>query len=145
MSTIQRYSEIQTPGGACLIPRREGEYCAYADLHWYRRQYRLSLMVVVVVVVACGVLAVLLAQEYAERTPSAAMVQRHADTRIEQAEQQYQARKAEVERLHRNLDQVSGKLDGAMKLNANLAAQIRALNALTDPAQQLDALRAAAR
>ena len=116
------------------------------DRLWYQRQYWMSLIINVVVVLACGILAALLVHEKASRgpTPVPNTIQRHANEQIELAEAQHQARKAEVDKLRRNLDQVSGKLDGASRLNANLKAQIHELNKLTDSAQQVDTLKVAA-
>lgn len=116
------------------------------DLLWYRRQYWMALTINIVVVLACGVLAALLVHEKASHgpTPVPTTAQRHADEQIELAEAQHHTRKAEVDKLSRNLDQVSGKLDGALRLNANLKAQIHELNKLTDPSQQAETLKVAA-
>lgn len=145
---IQRYETIQYPDGAnpAFAPSRTGPFCLYADLAWYRRQYWMALTINIVVVLACGILAALLVHEKASHGPAQVptTAQRHADEQIGLAEAQYQARKAEVDKLSRNLDQVSGKLDGALKLNANLKAQIHELNKLADPSKQSETLRVAA-
>lgn len=116
------------------------------DLLWCRRQYLMSRIINIVVVLACGVLAALLVHEKASHgpTPVPTTAQRHADEQIELAEAQHHTRKAEVDKLSRNLDQVSGKLDGALRLNAHLKAQINELNKLTHPTEQVDILKVAA-
>lgn len=146
MSEIQRYGLVIRGGTTWLEARPDGEWCYYNQLHWYKRQYMMSLIINIVVILACAVLAALLVTEKSSHGPATVptMAQRHADEQIELVEAQYQANKAEVDKLKRNLDQVNGKLDGALKLNANLKAQIHELNKLTDPAQQVDTLRIAA-
>lgn len=148
MSEIQRYSTVRNISGEVVSfgPYDKGDFCRYADLRWYKRQYMMSLIINIVVVLVCGILAALIATEKASHGPAPVptIAQRHADEQINLAEAQYQANKAEVDKLKRNLDQVSGKLDGALKLNANLKARIHELNKLADPAQQVDTLRIAA-
>lgn len=116
------------------------------DLIWCRCQYRMSRILNIVMGLACVVLSALLAHEKLSHwlTPVPTTIQRHANEQIELAEAQHQARKAEVDTLRRNLDQVSGKLDGALQLNDNMKAKIQELNKLTDPAQQVDTLKVAA-
>lgn len=143
---IQRYGETGTVYGAKIVPKQYGDYCLYTDLLWCKRQYRMALTIMVVVSLMCGILAAVLVKEKAFHgtAPVTTTAQRHADEQIELAEAQHQARKAEVDKLTRNLDQVSGKLDGALRLNANLKAQIHELNKLTDPSQQAETLKVAA-
>lgn len=139
---LQRY-EVYTPGRSCVFPRMDGGLCRDEDLARVRLRYRMALLVLSVL---CGVLAVWLIQERAARVAdSSALAQRQAAALIEQAEAHHRGGVAEVGRLTRNLDQVSGKLDGALRLNANLAAQVRALNQLVEPARQAEALRLAGR
>lgn len=116
------------------------------DLIWCRCQYRMSRILNIVMGLACVVLSALLAHEKLSHwlTPVPNTIQRHANEQIELAEAQHQARKAEVDKLTRNLDQVSGKLDAALRLNDNMKAKIQELNKLTDPSQQTDTLKVAA-
>lgn len=147
MSEIQRYRiPNQEYGFTKSIADPNGYWCLASDLLWYQRQYRMAMTLNIVVVLVCGILAALLVTEKSSHGPAPVptMAQRHADEQIGLAEAQYQANKVEVDKLRRNLDQVSGKLDGALRLNANLKAQIHELNKLTDPSQQVDALRVAA-
>lgn len=146
MSEIQRYGLVIRGGTTWLEARPDGEWCYYNHLLWYKRQYMMSLIINIAVVLVCGILAAVLVHEKASHGPAPVptVAQRHADEQIGLAEAQYQARKVEVDKLRRNLDQVSGKLDGALRLNANLKAKIYELNKLTNPAQQVDTLRVAA-
>ena len=116
------------------------------DILWYQRQYWMSLIINVVVVLACGTLVALLVTWKASYGPAPVptTAQRHADEQIGLAEAQHQARKAEVDKLSRNLEQASGKLDGALQLNDNLKVKIQELNTLTDPTQQAETLKVAA-
>lgn len=146
MSEIQRYGLVIRGGTTWLEARPDGEWCYYNHIQWYQRQYRMAMTVNIAVALVCGILAALLVTEKSSHGPAPVptVAQRHADEQIGLAETQYQARKVEVDKLRRNLDQVSGKLDGALKLNANLRAQIHELNKLADPAQQVDTPRIAA-
>lgn len=116
------------------------------DRLWYRRQYLMSLTINVVVVLACGILAALLVHEKASHGPApvTTTAQRHADEQIRLAETHYQANKAEVDKMSRNINQASGVVGEALKFNDKLKAQIHELNKLTDPAQQVDTLKVAA-
>lgn len=144
---IQRYEPRIEGGRPYMSPCEWGGFVHYAELAWCQHQYRMSRIInIVLVVAACGILAALLVTWKASHgpTPVPTTAQRHADEQIELAEAQHQARKAEVDTLTRNLDQVSGKLDGALQLNDNLKVKIQELNTLTDPAQQVDTLKVAA-
>ncbi len=150
MSEIQRYEPFTVDGTRHfpteMCPSRYGRFVSYTDCLWYKRQYMMSLIINIAVILVCAVLAAVLVTEKSSHGPAPVptMAQRHADEQIGLAEAQYQANKADADQLRRNLDQVNGKLDGALKLNANLRAQIHELNKLADPAQQVDTLRIAA-
>lgn len=150
MSEIRRYEPCtvdgtrHTPTEMCTS--RYGRYVSYPDLLWYKRQYMMAMTIMIVVSLVCGTLAVVLVKEKASRGPAPVptMAQRHADEQIRLAETHYQANKAEVDKMSRNINQASGVVGEALKFNDKLKAQIRKLNTLTDPAQQSETLRVAA-
>lgn len=146
MSEIQRFDIRGESWG--IVERTDGlgAFCWYEEAAWYKRGYFIAIVTSIIVSLAFGFVCSLLVYEKASHGPAPVptMAQRHADEQIELAEAQHQTRKAEVDKLSRNLDQVSGKLDGALRLNANLKAQIHELNKLTDPSQQAETLKVAA-
>lgn len=148
---IQRYAVNHMRGvlGPALQPHPHGGYVLYTDLLWYRRQYHFTGALLVIV---CAVFSAYLVWD--ARGPKTvpvekvAIEQRHSEdelARLQADLEQKEDALAEVKKLHRDIDKVSGKLDGALKLNANLKAQIQELNKRRNPTEQTEVLRAAAK
>lgn len=57
MSEIQRYGLVIRGGTTWLEARPDGEWCYYNHLLWYQRKYMMSLIINIVVILACAVLA----------------------------------------------------------------------------------------
>lgn len=127
MSEIQRYETIQYPAGAnpAFMPSRTGEFCHYADLLWYRRQYLMALIINGVVILACGVLAALLVTEKASRGPV-----------------QVPIGAAEKSGLIQEMQAMQKSRDDYKSMALNYKAQIKVLNAKVDGhLTQLEALQ----
>lgn len=123
-----------------------GGYVGYGCYTQARGQQRMALALVVVLALICAVLSVYLAYHTHDTRSVAStptMSQQQYAEQLEQADRHYQAKKAEVEQLQRRLAKTDGKLDGLMKLNANLAAQIKAQNVLLSTWQQTEVLNVA--
>lgn len=123
MSEIQRYG-VQRSG--VFTYQTDGLYCHYTDLLWYQRQYWMSLIINVIVVLVCGVLAALLVQEKAARGP--------VEVPIGAAEKMGLLHEMEVMKKSR---------DDYKALALNYKAQIKALTVKVDGhVAQLEALQA---
>lgn len=131
MSEIERYEperviEVGTHAVTAMSPHERGAWVRYADLLWYQRQYWMSLIINVVVVLVCGVLAALLVQEKAARSP--------AEVPIGAGEK--------LGLLH-EMEAMKKSRDDYKAMALNYKAQIKVLNARVDGhVDQLEALQA---
>lgn len=134
MSEIQRYS-LKMYGSekkylGLFQQSPDGELCAYTDLLWYKRQYWMS---VAMLVVACAVFSTVLVYEKSSHGPVVMPMGAGEKASLLMGMQDMQADKERAERQR----------DDLLKLNLNYKAQIKALNAKEDGhIVQLEALQA---
>lgn len=147
MSDIQRYDvkRLFDGEGDRFVRSQEGLYCRYTDLQFYRRQYH---MAVTVLVVVCAVFAAFLVTgKYAPQPVHKAMVE---------TSQPWQTLSNKIDQIIKTHQQAVANYDTAWKDRekrdrdwakrvANLEAQIKAQNALLNPAQQTDVLKQVAK
>ncbi len=127
MSEIQRYDTIQYAQGAipAFMPSSDGQFCLYADLLWYKRQYLMALIINAVVILACGVLAAILVTEKASRGPVEVPIGA-----------------AEKSGLIQEMQAIQKSRDDYKAMALNYKAQVKVLNAKVDGhVTQLDALQ----
>lgn len=126
MIEIQRFDIRGDQWG--LVERQDGlgAFCYYDDAAWYRRQYVMTLLINVVVILACAVLASLLVHEKAARGP--VVVPMGA---------------GEKASILRDVQAMQKSRDDYKVLALNYKAQIKMLNTKVDGhVSQLEALQA---
>ena len=125
---IQRFDIGGNEWGTVLRNDGKGEFCYASDLLLYRRRYLMSLILNVVVVLACaGMAAYLVTGKHAPTESTAVMVPMGAGEKAELLNELNEARKGR---------------DDFQKLSANYKRQIQVLlKAVEDDDRQLEALQ----
>lgn len=126
---IQRFEYVGSryESSSKMVESEHGTFTLYANLAWYRRRYVMSLILNVVVVMACaGMAAYLVTGKYAPE-PTAVVAPMAAGEKAELLKELNEARKGR---------------DDFQKLSANYKAQIKVLlKAIDDDDRQLEALQ----
>lgn len=138
MSEIQRYKPMTAEG-----------FLHYTDLLWYQRQYRMALVINIVVVLVCAVLAGYLVYHKHDPQPVAKV---SAEETVKKAEllndlkanhERAVSTLATANKVYHGSAKDLERVKGLLELNANLKAQIIEQNKHLNPQQQTERLNAA--